>query len=111
METKTCSCCGFDVDIIHRATKAVRAADTKFKKVGGTSRHWIHECFLPELEREGLRLVDDNIRTYNPATHVCVSRETEERVAKIIEYDVCGRENCKCGELAAELRAALEVGK
>lgn len=75
MEAKTCSCCGFDVDIIHRATKAVRAADTKFKKVGGTSRHWIHECFLPELEREGLRLVDDNIRTYDPATEVKVSRE------------------------------------
>jgi hypothetical protein len=37
-----------------------------------------------------------------------VSREAGERVAKIIEYDVCGRENCKCGELAAELRAALE---
>jgi hypothetical protein len=50
-----------------------------------------------------------SLHTYDPATHIVVSRETGERVAKIIEYDVCGRENCKCGELAAELRAALEV--
>ena len=40
---------------------------------------------------------------------VVVSRDAIKRAAKIIEYDVCGRPGCKCGELAAELRAALEA--
>jgi hypothetical protein len=64
--------------------------------------------FKGESECRPLKAKPRTVRTYNPATHVVVSREAGERVAKIIEYDVCGRENCKCGELAAELRAALE---
>ena len=35
-------------------TAAVRAADRHFERVGGSSRHWIRDCFLPELERHGL---------------------------------------------------------
>jgi len=35
-------------------TAAVRAADKHFERVGGSSRHWVRDCFLPELERRGL---------------------------------------------------------
>lgn len=46
------------VDLLARITKAVRCADRKFEQVGGSSRHWVRECLLPELEAEGLAVVD-----------------------------------------------------
>lgn len=62
-------------------------------------------------EADYIQRCTEFLHLYNPATHIVVSREAGERVAKIIEYDVCGREHCKCGELAAELRAAMEGEK
>lgn len=35
-------------------TRAVRIADETFERVGGSSRHWIRDCFQPALEDEGL---------------------------------------------------------
>lgn len=46
------------VKLIQRVTRAVRKADVDFERVGGSSRHWVVECFLPELENEGLLVVD-----------------------------------------------------
>lgn len=66
------------------------------------------DAALDACEAAYVRTCTEFLHLYTPATHVVVSREAGERVAKIIEYDVCGRENCKCGELAAELRAAME---
>lgn len=44
-------------EIINSLTRAIRAADAHFGKVGGSSRHWVAECFLPALEDEGLEVV------------------------------------------------------
>lgn len=38
-----------DVDLVSEITEVVRAADREFQRVGGSSRHWVRECFLPEL--------------------------------------------------------------
>lgn len=37
-------------------TAAVREADQTFQRVGGSSRHWVRDCFLPTLEKHGLCL-------------------------------------------------------
>jgi hypothetical protein len=44
--------------LIERLTRAVRLADSNFERVGGSSRHWVRDCFLPALESEGLDVVD-----------------------------------------------------
>ena len=41
-------------------TIIVREADQAFEKSGGSSRHWVRDCFLPLLEAAGLRVVDAN---------------------------------------------------
>lgn len=38
-------------------TAVVREADQLFQKVGGSSRHWVRDCFLPLLEKAGLSIV------------------------------------------------------
>jgi hypothetical protein len=38
-------------------TQAVREADIHFERVGGSSRHWVRDCFLPMLEKHGLKIV------------------------------------------------------
>lgn len=38
-------------------TSAVREADQLHQAVGGGTRHWIRECFLPALERHGLAVI------------------------------------------------------
>lgn len=43
--------------LVARITRAVREADQAFESSGGSSRHWVRECFLPCLEDEGLVLV------------------------------------------------------
>jgi hypothetical protein len=48
----------FDPKIINEVTAAVRASDDLFEKTGGTSRHWVRECFLPFLEERGLEIAE-----------------------------------------------------
>jgi hypothetical protein len=47
-----------DKELVARITAAVRAADQAFERSGGSSRHWVRECLLPELDRAGLAVVD-----------------------------------------------------
>jgi hypothetical protein len=47
-----------DHDLVAGVTRAVRAADRQFEKEGGSSRHWVRDCFLPHLEATGLMVVD-----------------------------------------------------
>lgn len=35
-------------------TRAVRVADEAHEKSGGSSRHWVRECFIPALDAENL---------------------------------------------------------
>lgn len=43
-------------DLTHRITNVVRRADRTFETTGGSGRHWVIECFLPQLEAEGLTI-------------------------------------------------------
>jgi catechol-2,3-dioxygenase len=48
-----------DNKIVRLVTRAVREADQTFLKTGGTSRHWVTECFLPAMEGNGLKIILD----------------------------------------------------
>lgn len=43
-------------DIARQLTQAVRNADRNFEKVGGSSRHYVHDCLLPALAEQGLEV-------------------------------------------------------
>ena len=43
-----------DVELVNRITALVREADQAFERVGGSSRHWVRDCFLPTLNQGGL---------------------------------------------------------
>jgi len=47
-----------DRQLQSRATRAVRAADESFQRLGGSSRHWVRDAWFPALELEGLAVVD-----------------------------------------------------
>lgn len=46
-----------DAALLAKITEAVREADRHFERVGGSSRHWVRDCFLPMLEQHGLQIV------------------------------------------------------
>lgn len=43
--------------ILREVTAVTRRADEQFEKIGGSTRHWVRDCFLPELEASGLTIV------------------------------------------------------
>ncbi len=43
-----------DAEMVAVITRIVREADVLFQKSGGSSRHWVRDCFLPLLNEEGL---------------------------------------------------------
>ena len=47
-------------DTLGEITAAVRKADKDFERVGGSSRHWVRDCFLPRLEEAGLEIIKKN---------------------------------------------------
>jgi hypothetical protein len=49
-------------EMIAEITSAMRAADERFEKVGGSSRHFVRECLLPELQARGLKIVREDRR-------------------------------------------------
>jgi hypothetical protein len=42
-----------DSDVVTRLTAIVREADQEFQRVGGSSRDWVRDCFLPLLNQAG----------------------------------------------------------
>jgi hypothetical protein len=46
-----------DKELFYALTRALRAADQTFEKVGGSSRHFVADCLMPALEAEGLLVV------------------------------------------------------
>lgn len=44
-------------------TQIARSADKCFEKIGGSSRHWVRDCFLPCAEKEGWRIILKRIDT------------------------------------------------
>jgi len=47
-----------DTAMLAKVTIAVQKADKAFETIGGSTRHWVRECFLPALEEAGLRIVE-----------------------------------------------------
>jgi len=47
-----------DTAIVNAITGIVRDADRTFERVGGSSRHWVRDCFLPMLNARGFVIVD-----------------------------------------------------
>lgn len=40
--------------VVNQVTAVVREADRAFERSGGSSRHWVRDCFLPRLNESGL---------------------------------------------------------
>jgi hypothetical protein len=65
-------------NLVTRITAAVREADRTFERVGGSSRHWVRDCFLPTLEKHGLAvwegtrraIVEEVLRSINEVAEV-----------------------------------------
>jgi hypothetical protein len=77
---------GMDDDAVRDVTRVVRHADEAFERSGGSSRHWVRECFLPAMEGAGLRIArlaaaerpitDDAVRE----ALACFGRHTEREL-------------------------------
>lgn len=61
-----------DVPLIDDITRIVREADDVFKKIGGSSRHWTRDCFLPLLNKSGfiIQRPDNNPHNDEPAKFI-----------------------------------------
>lgn len=81
-------------DLIPRLTECVRAADLAFESSGGSSRHWVRECLLPQLEAGHLAVVEALV-----PVHLASAERDVNSLAK--KLDAADR-------LAAELLAALK---
>jgi hypothetical protein len=46
-----------DAQTVAAITAIVREADESFQKSGGSSRHWVRDCFLPRLNAHGYRIL------------------------------------------------------
>jgi hypothetical protein len=44
-------------ELATRLTEVMRKADRAFEKVGGSTRHHVRDCLIPELEEAGLKVV------------------------------------------------------
>lgn len=67
-------------------TEVIRKADEAFASSGGSSRHWVRDNFLPELEAAGFEIVS-------------ITRLSEERC--LVDHAILfanGEKNCsECG--------------
>lgn len=48
----------------------VDIADSRFEEVGGSSRHWVRDCFFPVLEQNNMRLITDEEDDVSPSVRV-----------------------------------------
>lgn len=49
-------------DLLSELTQVVRDADFQYRDSGGSSRHWVRDCFLPALEAAGMSVVLSAVR-------------------------------------------------
>lgn len=56
--------------ITARITRAVKQADIAFEKIGGSTRHWVIDCFLPALEEEEIICKDKRTNRYFPFENI-----------------------------------------
>ena len=58
---------------LDRVLCAIRDADKVFEKTGGSTRHWLRECFLPILEKEGLAVTEQGELLDSGYQMICTS--------------------------------------
>lgn len=46
-----------ETELVRELTAIVRQADEEFEAMGGTSRHWVRDHFLPLVRAHGYRIV------------------------------------------------------
>lgn len=70
---------------IKAITRAVRKADEQFERSGGSSRHWVIECLLPELEKEGLEVVPSGEeRASEPPSQFFTLRRVRQQIGHLL---------------------------
>lgn len=88
--------------IVNTVTRIVRDADRAFQKSGGSSRHWVRDCFLPMLNARGLRIVDDldgkSIQLAAPASQSADLDITEQVRFGNPDDELLPLTQCACGE-------------
>lgn len=45
-----------DQELINLLTRLVREADRDHEQAGGGTRHWVRDCFLPAIKRNGYEI-------------------------------------------------------
>lgn len=71
-----------DFDLVAAITRIVREADQVFERVGGSSRHWVRDCFLPLCNRAGLYVLS---RHREADTKVWYAEEQVESIKAQLE--------------------------
>jgi hypothetical protein len=66
-------------DIPSRLTAAMREADRAFESVGGSTRHFVHDCLMPALEAARLSVVD----AYVPVHLESANRDVDSLARKL----------------------------
>lgn len=89
-------------------TTIVREADEVFQRVGGSSRHWVRDCFWPILNRDGLTLVRKSDTTALEA-EVTALRAKNQRLKTALEkaYIFAGSKDVADYVLCSEIEALL----
>jgi len=73
-------------------TAAMREADRAFEKFGGSTRHHVRDCLLPELEKMGLVLCRETVTPFcvqpwaepsDPQCDAIFMREAESRISAL----------------------------
>lgn len=91
--------------IQQRLTEVVRAADKAFESSGGSSRHYVNECLVPELLSAGLVVVDTkdldaSLRERDEA------RALVQQIRKTLAFRTQGE--CSAKAFEAEVAALLD---
>ena len=45
------------MDLVKEITSVVREADAQFRELGGSTRHWVRDLFLPIMEERGHKIL------------------------------------------------------
>ena len=67
-------------------TEIVREADRVFERVGGSSRHWVRDCFWPMLQQHGWTLVSQ--RSAAAPTLVAGKSDGESAPLQLSQSDI-----------------------
>jgi hypothetical protein len=72
-----------DGELVRAITAIVREADETFQRVGGGSRHWVRDCFLPTLNKAGWKVARGDAARVPPSQELSDEQIDQEwRIAK-----------------------------